>query len=75
MAALWVFFNQEHRALWDILGGTIIRHHPQGLETAPRTVPSPHVERRLQELDALRSRGILTQDEYEQKRRQVIADL
>jgi uncharacterized RDD family membrane protein YckC len=74
VAAIWVFFDQEHRALWDIVAGTIVRHHRQGFEMSPRTTPGVDMERRLQELDALRGRGILTQDEYEQKRRDVIAN-
>jgi uncharacterized RDD family membrane protein YckC len=72
VGAVIIFFNPLRRALWDFLAGTVVRYVPE----QPRTLPEMStVERSLQELENLRIRGSISDAEYEEKRKEIIARL
>jgi uncharacterized RDD family membrane protein YckC len=72
--------NDERRALWDYIAGTIVRYHPGGKvgrvdAGLQATTEAGYRERRLQELELLHRRGILNDDEYRVRRAQIIAEV
>jgi hypothetical protein len=78
VGALWIF-GEERRTLWDRLSGTVVRYHPGGFkEFDPivlQTFGDSRPDRRLQELELLRSRGLITDVEYQEKRQSIIAEV
>lgn len=78
IGALWMF-GDERQALWDKFAGTVVRYHPGGFrapnEAVLEMVDGPRPDRRLQELELLKNRGLVTDDEYQQKRREIISQI
>jgi uncharacterized RDD family membrane protein YckC len=71
--------SAERRAVWDHVSGTVVRYHPKGVAVPPnhemlRETDAKYLERRLQELELLRSRGVLNADEYRVRRAQIIGE-
>ena len=82
--ALWVFFDKKRQTLHDKVVSTVVVYAPYGLPerlggkgvVAPGRIGMPlptseavhDVAEQLRELARLRDEGILTQEEYEQKR-------
>ena len=82
---LWVFFDKDRQALHDKIVNTVVVYAPAGL---PAELPAPtpmalpprkqsvtDVSGQLRELSRLREEGILTDDEYEKKRKELAANL
>ena len=79
--ALWVFFDRNRQALHDKVVGTVVVYAPRGLPESmatqpgiPTAPPTAHTRvkdtaEELRELARLRDEGILTPEEYEDKRK------
>ena len=76
---IWVLFDKNRQALHDKVVGTVVVYAPNGL---PDSLPAPHemasarpsgtikdAAEELRELAKLREDGIITDEEYETKRR------
>jgi uncharacterized RDD family membrane protein YckC len=76
-AALWIFFDQDRRALWDHLAKTEVMYAPnlqrRQREAGPEQTGS--VEQRLSYLNSLREQGTITGEEYAVKRQEIISKL
>jgi len=80
VVAIALIMNDERRAVWDHIAGTVVRYHPGGEvfragTDLQATTEAGHRERRLRELDVLHQRGILNDDEYRVRRAQIIAEV
>jgi len=80
VAAIALIANEERRAVWDYIAGTVVRYHPGGEvfrvgAELQATTDAGHRERRLRELDVLHERGILNDAEYRVRRAQIIAEV
>ena len=77
--SIWVLFDKNRQALHDKVVGTVVVYAPNGL---PDSLPAPHemasarpsgtikdAAEELRELAKLREDGIITDEEYETKRR------
>jgi uncharacterized RDD family membrane protein YckC len=88
--ALWVFFDKNRQALHDKVVGTVVVYAPNGLPESvpapyelgggrrPGVGPGGTVKdaaEELRELARLRQEGILTDEEYEAKRREIAEKL
>jgi uncharacterized RDD family membrane protein YckC len=70
--------NDERRAFWDLLAGTVVRYHADGGASQMRSelgTDTNHVERRLRELQLLHSRGAITDDELQSRREQILSSI
>ncbi len=78
--SIWVLFDKNRQALHDKVVSTVVVYAPNGL---PESLPAPHemvsarpsgtikdTAEELRELAKLREDGILTDEEYEAKRRE-----
>ncbi len=78
---IWVLFDKNRQALHDKVVGTVVVYAPKGL---PESLPAPsatasagatgsikNAAERLRELSKLREDGIITDEEYETKRREL----
>jgi len=83
IGALMVF-SEGGRALWDRIAGTVVRYHPDGVNAPSRTAEQQFgvsssaaitPEARLRELDRMAARGLITTDEYEAKRKEILGSL
>jgi uncharacterized RDD family membrane protein YckC len=75
-SAIAILATEQNRGFWDYLAGTSVRYHPTGQVEMPVDLSAkPRTDRRLQELELLRSRGVISDSEYQEKRSQIIADL
>jgi len=79
VAAIALLANEERRAVWDYVAGTVVRHHPGGevsrTVTGSSATEAGHRERRLEELELLHQRGILNDAEYRVRRSQILAEV
>jgi len=78
IGALTIFFNDDRRALWDYIGGSMVRHHPIGAPSGrddQLTLATSKAAQRLSYLGSLRTRGLITEEEYQDKRREILADV
>jgi uncharacterized RDD family membrane protein YckC len=74
VGGVFVFFNDDRRALWDRLAGTVVRYRPGGSQTDSAAEGTGlRTDRSLQELDSLRSRGLIDEGEYQKTRREILA--
>jgi uncharacterized RDD family membrane protein YckC len=84
--ALWVFFDKNRQALHDKVVDTIVVYAPAGLPSqlpsvsylpsAPAQIgapPEPSMMDQLERLAALKEKGVLTQEEFESKKRTLLA--
>jgi len=86
--SLWVFFDKNRQALHDKIVSTIVVYAPFGLPalSSPGGIPSGAFSSgsvggmddsvaKLRELAKLHAEGILTDDEYERKRKEIAEHL
>lgn len=83
--AIWVFFDRNRQALHDKVAGTIVVYAPLGLPSGllVPTIPDVPLRRpsqgdtneQLRELSRLHDEGILTDEEYEEKRSELVKTL
>ncbi|MGB6837299.1 MAG: RDD family protein [Dehalococcoidia bacterium] len=84
--ALWVFFDKDRQTLHDKVASTVVVYAPAGLPeefalATPQpiarqvTPPMKDVAEQLRELARLHEQGILTDEEYEQKRSELAGKL
>ena len=76
LGALAVLFNDDRRALWDYIAGTAVRYHADDSPFRPSpeaTLASSQAAQRLLQIDSLLARGIISQEEYDAKRREILA--
>lgn len=82
----WVLFDSDRQALHDKIMSTIVVYAPNGLpaslapaqaytSTSPSAAEAKGVGEELRELVRLRDEGILTEEEYETKRKQLVDTL
>jgi uncharacterized RDD family membrane protein YckC len=83
---IWVFFDKDRQALHDKVASTIVVYAPAGLpeemalaapqgigrQATPRT---KDIAEQLREIAALHDQGILTDEEYQQKRDELAGKL
>jgi hypothetical protein len=64
-------------ALGIVVGASLYFSRPSGSEgpSAVSPAPAPSVEARLRQLDELRSKGLITDADYEQRKREILAAL
>ena len=71
-AALWCFRGEERQCLWDKVARTRVMHAPRGRHAGGGPGSGAEAARRaaqnLRSLAELRERGLLTSEEYEERR-------
>lgn len=83
---LWVFFGRNRQALHDLIGvgqamQTLVVYAPGGLsaEFGQRATGAPPAAggaaQRLRELARLRDEGLISEEEYEERRRKLVEEL
>ncbi len=77
LAAGAMFFNDDRRALWDYVAGTVVRYHGPNEVAQPAAVggDAQTAEQRLRELEVLWSRGSITEAEYNRKREDILSKI
>ncbi len=72
VAALWCAWDANRQCLWDKAIGTYV---VKPLETPGGTSPTGRAAENLQTLQELRARGLLTDEEYEERRARELENL
>lgn len=90
VAYIWAFFDKDRQTVHDKMVSTYVIHHPgpitsltpvpvqPGEQFAPQAaqrVPSEDVEAALRRLAQMRDEGLITKEEYEEKRRALVETL
>lgn len=84
--ALWVFFDKDRQTLHDKVASTVVVYAPAGLPEEfalpaaqpigrQLTPPMKDVAEQLRQLASLHEQGILTDEQYEQKRSELVDKL
>lgn len=73
-SSLWCLWDPDKQCLWDKIVGSYVAYAPQ---RAPGDEPmtSASTAERLRELQGLHTDGVITADEYEERRRRLIGEL
>lgn len=75
----WAFWDKERQTLHDKMAGTyVVDGEPPAVEVVPPGLPASReaaLRRRVEELQRLKDQGILTEEEFEQKRREAVEKL
>lgn len=67
-AALWCVWDARRQCLWDKALGTYVVHGAAAVPGATVAPPSREATENLQTLQDLHNRGLLTDEEYEERR-------
>ncbi len=83
--AVWALWDKDRKMLHDKLADTVVVRAPKAAGAGPAPppqaqapggtapyAPDARVEQRLQELESLRRKGLITEREYEERRRRII---
>jgi hypothetical protein len=65
-----ILFDDERRALWDYQAGTVVRYRPRCMQRPGSD--SGALTSRLRELNSAWHHGLLTRDEYERMREEIL---
>lgn len=68
VAALWCAWDANRQCLWDKVVGTYVVREAEGPGRMVATTPADRAAENLETLEDLRSRGLLTDEEYEERR-------
>jgi len=77
IASLWCLWDDDKQCGWDKLLTSYVSYAPYGLErlAADTIVSAASTGDRLRELQQLRAEGIITADEYEERRKRLVERL
>ena len=70
IAALWCTWDEARQCLWDKVLGTYVVRTKAVRSGRPAVSPVERLARNLEALDDLRTRGLLTEEEYAERRAQ-----
>ena len=68
LAALWCAWDANRQCLWDKVVGTYVVREAEGPGRMVATTPSQRAAENLETLEDLHARGLLTDEEYEERR-------
>jgi uncharacterized RDD family membrane protein YckC len=74
IASLWCLWDDDKQCGWDKLVSTYVAYAPYGVERLAEdtTVSAAGTDARLLELQQLRAEGLITAEEYEERRQRLI---
>lgn len=73
VSALWILWDRDKQCLWDKVVGSYVAYAPLGDPTTA-LIPNTETAARLQELQSLHTDGVISAEEYEQRRRRVMGE-
>lgn len=75
VAALWCAWDANRQCLWDKVVGTYVVRETGAPSVLGATTPSERTAENLQTLEDLRARGLLTDEEYQERRARELESL
>lgn len=77
VAAFWCLWDDDKQCVWDKIMSPYVAHSPDGPPDArlPETIEVSTPVTRLRQLRELRTEGVVTAEEYEERRRRLVQHL
>ena len=76
LGSMWILWDRDKQALWDKVVRSYVAYSPDFVPSRQygeqRTASAPQPNARLQELQQLRAEGIITAEEYEERRQRLV---